>query len=242
MSAALSTLGIKAACGLGSTVLTALVGVPLQGKKLGLPSWRAELPPWLLQDEGGQPPTRGEVALTDVLVVALGVGLASLDVASHHLNYTVNNLIGCMIAADILQVGWWEGAEVPEVVGQKGRRWWWRGGGHEIARLAVRVCIRGSKSHGSHVLLFCFHHAMPGSLHTLMQPQPHAVGHSPLPPLRVTLAPPPHPPMRSWWACAASAWRRSCSWACWPTTGSGCSKAARRWGRTSCCKVGCFRV
>ena len=41
---------------------------------------------------------------SDILVVALGLGLAFADLASHHGNFTVNNAIACLIAADILNL------------------------------------------------------------------------------------------------------------------------------------------
>ena len=40
----------------------------------------------------------------DLLAVVLAVAAASADVAAHHTNYTLNNLIACLIATDILQV------------------------------------------------------------------------------------------------------------------------------------------
>ena len=42
----------------------------------------------------------------DLLVVVAAVAAASGDVAAHHTNHTLNNLLACLIAADILQVGW----------------------------------------------------------------------------------------------------------------------------------------
>lgn len=41
----------------------------------------------------------------DALVVVLAIAAASADCASHHTNFTLNNLIACLIATDILQVG-----------------------------------------------------------------------------------------------------------------------------------------
>lgn len=41
---------------------------------------------------------------SDILVAALGLGLAYADLASHHGNFTVNNAIACLIAADILNL------------------------------------------------------------------------------------------------------------------------------------------
>lgn len=74
------------------------------GHKLGLPTWAVDLPPGLATDEAGRPLTRGELALTDLLTVAAGVGVATADLFAHHLNFSLNNLIACMVAADILQL------------------------------------------------------------------------------------------------------------------------------------------
>lgn len=41
---------------------------------------------------------------TDVLVSILGLTLATVDLLSHHGNFTVSNTIACLIAADILQL------------------------------------------------------------------------------------------------------------------------------------------
>ena len=45
-----------------------------------------------------------EVALTDVLALLLGLTAASLDVASGHTNFSLNNLLACCIATDLLQL------------------------------------------------------------------------------------------------------------------------------------------
>eukprot|EP00887_Chlorella_sp_A99_P004507 scaffold34.g4507.t1 len=67
------------------------------GHKLGLPTWAVDLPPGLATDEAGRPLTRGELALTDLLTVAAGVGVATADLFAHHLNFSLNNLIACML-------------------------------------------------------------------------------------------------------------------------------------------------
>lgn len=45
-----------------------------------------------------------EIAFTDVLAVALGITAASIDVASGHTNFSLNNLLACCIATDLLQL------------------------------------------------------------------------------------------------------------------------------------------
>jgi minor histocompatibility antigen H13 len=45
-----------------------------------------------------------ELAPSDFLAGAIGFAAASLDLASGHQNFTLNNLVACLIATDILQV------------------------------------------------------------------------------------------------------------------------------------------
>ncbi len=41
---------------------------------------------------------------SDILVALLSLGLASADLASHHQNFSLSNLIACLVAGDILQL------------------------------------------------------------------------------------------------------------------------------------------
>ncbi len=50
------------------------------------------------------PITDVELAPSDVAAVAFGLGAASLDLASGHKIFGLNNMIACLIATDILQV------------------------------------------------------------------------------------------------------------------------------------------
>ena len=77
----------------------------MQGSALGQPLLKVPLPEWLgAVDDAGQPLPSADLAATDFVVAALALGLATLDLASHHSNFTLNNLIACCLAADILQL------------------------------------------------------------------------------------------------------------------------------------------
>ena len=45
-----------------------------------------------------------ELAPSDVLALALGLGAATADVACGHTNFSLNNLLACCIATDLLQL------------------------------------------------------------------------------------------------------------------------------------------
>lgn len=76
------------------------------GKKSNLQSVMHVNVPGFLGAVGpdGEKVTSLPLYLTDILVVVLGISLATLDMISHHGNFTVNNLIACLIAADIMQL------------------------------------------------------------------------------------------------------------------------------------------
>ncbi|KAF5836765.1 signal peptide peptidase-like protein [Dunaliella salina] len=60
------------------------------------------LPDWILGDEQGKPVTRAEISPADILSVVGGLGLATAHLFSQ--NWTLNNLMACLIASDILQL------------------------------------------------------------------------------------------------------------------------------------------
>lgn len=75
------------------------------GERVGLPVWSVPLPGWLgAVNEAGESLVEADLALTDFLVAGLGIALASGDLAANHGNYTLNNAIACLVAADILQM------------------------------------------------------------------------------------------------------------------------------------------
>lgn len=75
-----------------------------QAGQLGQPSIPLAFPEgWLLDDEGGSI-REARIAPSDVLASLVGLGVASADLACGHSSFTLNNLLACLIATDILQV------------------------------------------------------------------------------------------------------------------------------------------
>eukprot|EP00877_Chromochloris_zofingiensis_P002263 jgi/Chrzof1/12037/Cz06g19010.t1 len=58
---------------------------------------------WVLDDKGTSV-NEVKLAPSDLAAAALAVGLASAELAGHHTNFTLNNLIACLVATDILQL------------------------------------------------------------------------------------------------------------------------------------------
>ncbi len=56
---------------------------------------------WFL-DENGDPITQTQIAPTDIAAAALGLSIATLQLLRPH--WSLNNLLACLIATDILQV------------------------------------------------------------------------------------------------------------------------------------------
>ncbi|KAI7839759.1 hypothetical protein COHA_006563 [Chlorella ohadii] len=67
------------------------------------PVWRFDLPGFMqVEDERGQPVTQGDLTPTDLLSVAAALTFATWDATANHGNFTLNNMIACLIATDIL--------------------------------------------------------------------------------------------------------------------------------------------
>ena len=90
-------LGSFALSGGAVTILKAVPGFDVKRIHLDLPSW-------LLKDGEGVAITSVDASPADVLGVVVGVAVATLEVAGHHNNFTLSNLIACMVATDILQL------------------------------------------------------------------------------------------------------------------------------------------
>ncbi|KAI3431818.1 hypothetical protein D9Q98_010571 [Chlorella vulgaris] len=92
---------------LGSISLVGAFGPTLRtlGKGLKQPVWHFEVPEWAqAEDEQGKVVTKSDIVPTDVLSVAAALTIATLDATANHGNFTLNNMIACLIAADILQL------------------------------------------------------------------------------------------------------------------------------------------
>ncbi len=51
-----------------------------------------------VEDERGQPVTQGDLTPTDLLSVAAALTFATWDATANHGNFTLNNMIACLIA------------------------------------------------------------------------------------------------------------------------------------------------
>ncbi|GIL71574.1 hypothetical protein Vretifemale_2115, partial [Volvox reticuliferus] len=74
------------------------------GGQWGELSIKFDVPDGWLLDENGASITRAELAPTDVLAVVLALGLSTVELASGHTNFTLNNLVATLVATDILQL------------------------------------------------------------------------------------------------------------------------------------------
>lgn len=85
-----------------STGVVASAAIPLMHR---FDFWNGHgitVPKWLLEGKDGEKVT---APWADLVAILLAAGLATLDLALGHKNFTLNNLIACLLAADILQVG-----------------------------------------------------------------------------------------------------------------------------------------
>lgn len=76
----------------------------LQGTPLGQGSLDISVPDGLLLDDQGASITKAAVSPTDFLTALVAIAAATIDLKSNHTNFTLNNMIACLVATDILQV------------------------------------------------------------------------------------------------------------------------------------------
>ena len=62
------------------------------------------LPEGLLLDEAGGSVKQLDLAPSDLVTLLLATGLATAELAGHHTNHTLSNLVACLVATDIMQV------------------------------------------------------------------------------------------------------------------------------------------
>lgn len=86
-------------------IIGALRGpLKVYGEKFSAPKVDIFLPEILhLQDELGKPVRSVCLRATDVAVLTVALAVSSIDLVSHHSNFTMNNAIACLIAADVMQ-------------------------------------------------------------------------------------------------------------------------------------------
>ena len=85
-------LGSFAAVGATGPLLRKLSG------PLGEKSLTVDVPEGLLLDNTGSSVRKGEIAPSDIIAALLSLGIATAEVTSNHTNFTLNNLLACLIA------------------------------------------------------------------------------------------------------------------------------------------------
>ena len=80
-------------------------GLHLQTGLLGDPSIQTTVPEGWFLDDSGASVTDVSWAPIDALTLLMGLAAATIDLRSGHTNFSLNNLLACLIATDILQVG-----------------------------------------------------------------------------------------------------------------------------------------
>lgn len=64
-------------------------------------AYQIKIPAWLAEGKDGE---QVEAPWTSLLAVALGLIVVTADIMCGHQNFTLNNILACLIATDILQV------------------------------------------------------------------------------------------------------------------------------------------
>jgi len=78
------------------------VGHVVQGGQYGESTLNVSFPDGWFLDESGNSIRRTQIAPTDIAAAAVGLSVATLQLLHPH--WTLNNLLACLIATDILQV------------------------------------------------------------------------------------------------------------------------------------------
>lgn len=76
----------------------------MQAGSLGEPSLQFTVPEGLLLDDEGGSITDAALAPTDIVTALVAIAAATIDLTANHTNFTLNNMIACLVATDILQV------------------------------------------------------------------------------------------------------------------------------------------
>ena len=85
---------------LGSFAVIGALG-PLLRKvsgPMGEKTFKVNVPEGLLLDDKGESVRTAEAAPSDILALALSLAIATAEVSSNHTNFTLNNLVACLIA------------------------------------------------------------------------------------------------------------------------------------------------
>ena len=79
--------------------------VHVQAGPLGEASLQFTVPQGLLLDDEGGSITDAALAPSDIITALVAITAATIDLTANHTNFTLNNMIACLVATDILQVG-----------------------------------------------------------------------------------------------------------------------------------------
>lgn len=79
--------------------------VDVQAGPLGEASLQFTVPEGLLLDDEGGSITDAALAPSDIITALVAIAAATIDLTANHTNFTLNNMIACLVATDILQVG-----------------------------------------------------------------------------------------------------------------------------------------
>jgi len=75
----------------------------MQAGPLGQTSLQFTVPEGLLLDDSGDSITDAQLAPSDIATVLIAITAATIDLRAGHQNFTLNNMIACLVATDILQ-------------------------------------------------------------------------------------------------------------------------------------------
>ena len=76
----------------------------VQAGPLGEASLQFTVPEGLLLDDEGGSITDAALAPSDIITALVAIAAATIDLTANHTNFTLNNMIACLVATDILQV------------------------------------------------------------------------------------------------------------------------------------------
>lgn len=91
---------------IGSIAIFGALQSPLRQSAgpLGQTSLQFTVPEGLLLDDSGDSITDAQLAPSDVATVLVAITAATIDLRAGHQNFTLNNMIACLVATDILQL------------------------------------------------------------------------------------------------------------------------------------------
>jgi uncharacterized ubiquitin-like protein YukD len=75
----------------------------IQAGPLGQTSLQFTVPEGLLLDDSGDSITDAQLAPSDIATILVAITAATIDLRAGHQNFTLNNMIACLVATDILQ-------------------------------------------------------------------------------------------------------------------------------------------